>query len=723
MHLPSEISSQGSPNVEDYIDWIDPSDDAFPRQGELTPEQNSKVVPQLNSQQIDDSQMDSPYDEPFYPLAPYEPVGTYITQYFNSVPRSYPNVIGYPQRPLANAGPPYQPENVNVVHHVTVQSLSSTGLNIDQDLREKIKLYRSIHDTLCDVCELVNEIFSIQLLLISAALFSDITICFYRANRTGSLMPAMVYHTQDPVVEHEIEIFMMQLLHRKVTFTAFDFLPIDCTLLYSANRTGSLIHVMRCPKQDSMMDYEIEMFMMQLLHRKVTFTAFDFLPIDCTLLYSANRTGSLIHAMRCLIQDSVMDYENVVHHVTVQSLASTGLNIDQDLRKKIKLYRSIHDTLCDVCELVNEIFSIQLLLISAALFSDVTFCFYRSFQEIFAYYHGQQNRKSDTCYEMSNTGFSDGFGDGISKKISRPQNVVHHVTVQSLASTGLNIDQDLREKIKLYRSIHDTLCDVCELVNEIFSIQLLLISAALFSDVTICFYRDFQEIFAYHHGQAVNLLFLIAYTGWPIISSLCWVVMVIVVSRTSEEANRTGSLIQAMKCPMQNSVVDFEIEMFMMQLLHRKVTFTAFDFLPIDCTLIYSISDSLRHREREFVLSPRSSFIYDRNIQQGLGTLRVSEPHSGDRGTGIGRVEFRGSAPAFAWRESGKPSRSRPPPPVHPTEIRNLISPSSAVEFNTTSALANYATEAGIYINNGTVDSRLTVVIGTKSTTDTKKLG
>nr|CAD7256930.1 unnamed protein product [Timema shepardi] len=34
-------------------------------------------------------------------------------------------------------------------------------------------------------------------------------------------------------------------------------------------------------------------------------------------------------------------------------------------------------------------------------------------------------------------------------------------------------------------------------------------------------------------------------------------------------------------------------------------------------------------------------------------------------------------------------------PPVHPAEIRTSISPSSAVELNTTSALANYATEAG----------------------------
>nr|CAD7461459.1 unnamed protein product [Timema tahoe] len=35
------------------------------------------------------------------------------------------------------------------------------------------------------------------------------------------------------------------------------------------------------------------------------------------------------------------------------------------------------------------------------------------------------------------------------------------------------------------------------------------------------------------------------------------------------------------------------------------------------------------------------------------------------------------------------------PPPVHPTEIRTSISPSSAVELNTIRALANYATEAG----------------------------
>nr|CAD7199415.1 unnamed protein product [Timema douglasi] len=42
------------------------------------------------------------------------------------------------------------------------------------------------------------------------------------------------------------------------------------------------------------------------------------------------------------------------------------------------------------------------------------------------------------------------------------------------------------------------------------------------------------------------------------------------------------------------------------------------------------------------------------------------------------------------WRRQNYCEKS---PPVHPTKIRTSISPSSAVELNTTSALANYATE------------------------------
>nr|CAD7588569.1 unnamed protein product [Timema genevievae] len=44
--------------------------------------------------------------------------------------------------------------------------------------------------------------------------------------------------------------------------------------------------------------------------------------------------------------------------------------------------------------------------------------------------------------------------------------------------------------------------------------------------------------------------------------------------------------------------------------------------------------------------------------------------------------------------ENSQQGTQEKPPPVHPTEIRTLISPPSAVGLNTTSALANYATES-----------------------------
>nr|CAD7586881.1 unnamed protein product [Timema genevievae] len=62
------------------------------------------------------------------------------------------------------------------------------------------------------------------------------------------------------------------------------------------------------------------------------------------------------------------------------------------------------------------------------------------------------------------------------------------------------------------------------------------------------------------------------------------------------------------------------------------------------------------------------------------------------RDQGIGRVGFKGSEPAFAWKESGKPFRKNHP--SSPDRDSNLDLPSSAVELNTTGALANYANEA-----------------------------
>nr|CAD7453481.1 unnamed protein product [Timema tahoe] len=111
-------------------------------------------------------------------------------------------------------------------------------------------------------------------------------------------------------------------------------------------------------------------------------------------------------------------------------------------------------------------------------------------------------------------------------------------------------------------------------------------------------------------------------------------------------------------------------------------------------------------KEQNMILNQRGSSLYftTTRVIHPRDELRVwySSSYASKRGLAlldnrkkrIGKVEYRGSELAFAWRDSGKPFRN-PPAPVHSTEIRTSIFPSSAVGLNMTGTLANYATEAG----------------------------
>nr|CAD7199043.1 unnamed protein product [Timema douglasi] len=87
-----------------------------------------------------------------------------------------------------------------------------------------------------------------------------------------------------------------------------------------------------------------------------------------------------------------------------------------------------------------------------------------------------------------------------------------------------------------------------------------------------------------------------------------------------------------------------------------------------------------------------------------LTTFGVTNPkpqnNSNSRPAGNGKVELEEVKPHL--RGGRLENHLGKPPPVHPTKILTSISPSSAVELNTTSALANYATEADEYLLFGT---------------------
>nr|CAD7452722.1 unnamed protein product [Timema tahoe] len=126
------------------------------------------------------------------------------------------------------------------------------------------------------------------------------------------------------------------------------------------------------------------------------------------------------------------------------------------------------------------------------------------------------------------------------------------------------------------------------------------------------------------------------------------------------------------------------------------------------CSRISAGTQGHNHPKVEGVVWGHSPSTLKHRVLLPVRVIRLSTNYA--NGLGIGKVEFRGGEPAFAWREIGKSFREKPPP-VHPTEIRTSISPSSAVELNTTSALANYAPEASRYFINGQYLSKLSEIL------------
>nr|CAD7404567.1 unnamed protein product [Timema cristinae] len=98
----------------------------------------------------------------------------------------------------------------------------------------------------------------------------------------------------------------------------------------------------------------------------------------------------------------------------------------------------------------------------------------------------------------------------------------------------------------------------------------------------------------------------------------------------------------------------------------------------------------LEGHDKQFLLNRLSAFI--KQQQEHQKALRPIEMTNLADISRIGKVELEDVnlhlCGGRVENHLGKP------PSVHPTEIRTSISPSSAVELNTTSALANYATEA-----------------------------
>ncbi|XP_069698463.1 putative gustatory receptor 28a [Periplaneta americana] len=146
-----------------------------------------------------------------------------------------------------------------------------------------------------------------------------------------------------------------------------------------------------------------------------------------------------------------------------------------------------------------------------------------------------------------------------------------------------------RTKVVALRDIQDSLCATSEALNSAYSFLLLYTSAKTFICLTHSLYFILLSLFMNSTEGSCGHVSHYAYYMWFLHYALKLVWLVYYSSSTIYQANRTAILVHKLLAKIRDSDIREELRLFSLQLLHRKVQFTACGFFPLDFTLLYSI--------------------------------------------------------------------------------------------------------------------------------------
>ncbi|KAJ9599108.1 hypothetical protein L9F63_010376 [Diploptera punctata] len=141
------------------------------------------------------------------------------------------------------------------------------------------------------------------------------------------------------------------------------------------------------------------------------------------------------------------------------------------------------------------------------------------------------------------------------------------------------------------RHLHSYTCDLNECVENTYSLQILLTVVISFFFIIWLLYALIAMTFIPRAGKYFKLEGNYSFTNPTCIVFCIGKIMLNIVActTTSNEANRTAILVHKLINKTRDPLIREELELFSLQLLHRKVQFTACGFFPLDFTLLYSI--------------------------------------------------------------------------------------------------------------------------------------
>jgi hypothetical protein len=162
---------------------------------------------------------------------------------------------------------------------------------------------------------------------------------------------------------------------------------------------------------------------------------------------------------------------------------------------------------------------------------------------------------------------------------------------------NLNCLRQLRFKIPRQTDIHnvrelyDDLCDVGVLINSVHGFQLLLELGSTTAELLLSSYLMLAIMWRVQYVQT-NIIghFMCLMTAWLLLNAFKLISITAPCQAATTESENTAVLVQKLLL-IQNFDQDTmrELQLFSQQLLQRKMKFTAFGFLNIDYSLLFTI--------------------------------------------------------------------------------------------------------------------------------------
>lgn len=141
-------------------------------------------------------------------------------------------------------------------------------------------------------------------------------------------------------------------------------------------------------------------------------------------------------------------------------------------------------------------------------------------------------------------------------------------------------------KIKIFRKVHSSLCEIKEYLNSSFSLQLLTSVAQAFVMITANLYMLFTTLSNTEKNGASDLTYPIV---WSLSHITELIFIVVTCTKTSKQANQTAVVVHKLLAKDCESDIRNQLKLFSIQLLHRKISFTACGFFTLDMTLLQAV--------------------------------------------------------------------------------------------------------------------------------------